>query len=267
MISPGEALVTGASAGIGAVYAERLAELGHDLVLVARRKDRLEQLAQALTSKHGVKAEVLAADLTVSAELARVEARLASGSRWSVVVNNAGFGGYRKFWELDPAVADQLIDVHIRAAVRLCRAALPSMVARGQGAVVNVASLLALSGTLPTGQLPERAVYAGAKAFLLAFTQALAGELKGTGVQAQVVLPGIVETEFHAVQGMGKWPFPVMQPRGIVDGSIAALERAEAVCIPTLEQPELFDAVGQAQRAVMQAAGGPKLAARYQRKP
>src|SRR5580700_5060919 len=143
------ALVTGASSGIGAVYAERLARDGYDLILVARRRDRLEALATRLRHEAGAEAEPLAIDLADAKSLSGLEARAANDERLELLVNNAGFGGYRRFAEIDAGVIDELIGVHIRAVARLTRAALPGMLRRGKGAVVNIASLLALSGALP----------------------------------------------------------------------------------------------------------------------
>ena len=161
------ALVTGASAGIGTAYAERLARDGYDVVLVARRRERLEELAERLRRETGGHAEVLAADLTDAEALGRVEARVTDDEALTLVVNNAGFGAYRPFAEVEPAVIDALINVHIRAVARLTRAALPGMVRRGSGGIINVASLLALSGAVPPNPLPYRATYAGAKAFMM----------------------------------------------------------------------------------------------------
>ena len=156
LVSPAaRALVTGASSGIGAAFATRLARDGYDLVLVARRRERLESLAIELRDKFGVRADVLAADLTDPGGLAEVEAHVAHDESLRMLVNNAGFGGYNPFTSIDPQVIDDLVSIHIRAVARLTRAALPGMVSRGVGSVVNVASLLALSGTLPPnhGQL------------------------------------------------------------------------------------------------------------------
>jgi short-subunit dehydrogenase len=258
------ALVTGASAGIGQSFAEQLARSGHDLVIVARRRDRLEALAARLGAEHRAAVEVVVADLATSAGIDTV----AAGVRalpLDLVVNNAGFGGYRPFVELAPKVADELVSVHINAAVQLTRAALTGMVARDRGAVVNVASLLAYSGTVPTKDfLPYRAVYAGAKAFLLVFTQTLAGELTGSNVRVQVCLPGLVKTEFHEVQGFdtSKMP-PRMAPDDVVRASLAGLTLGEVVCVPALEDAGAVARVDEAQRAVLPAARTPSLASRY----
>jgi short-subunit dehydrogenase len=247
--------VTGASAGIGSAFAESLARRGYDLVLVARRRDRLEELAERLGRDVGVKSQVISADLTDARALADVEANIRDDDRLSLLVNNAGFGGYHPFVSIDPAVIDDLIDIHIRAVARLTRAALPRMVERGTGAIVNVASLLALSGSLPPSPLPHRATYAGAKAFMLAFTQALVGELKDSGVRVQVCLPGRVDTEFHKLQHMDTSALPpAMSAQDVVTASLAALERNEVVCVPALADTPLFEALTEAQVTVFRSA-------------
>src|SRR5919197_2489352 len=179
-------LITGASAGIGQAFADRLARAGHTLVAVARRADRLEALAQRLHDRDGVPVEVVVADLTQPDDLRRVEQR-AAGEDIELLVNNAGFGGYMPFVQLPPQQAEQLVDLHVLAPTRLTRAALPGMLARGRGAIINVASLLAFSGPMPTPPLPARATYAGCKSYLVTFSEVLHGELAGTGVQVQVL--------------------------------------------------------------------------------
>lgn len=258
------ALVTGASSGIGAAYAERLARDGYDVVLVARRRARLQEMAERLDRATGTHAEVLAADLTDAGSLSQVEARVTGDEGLAVLVNNAGFSGYRPFVEVDPKVIDDLLNVHVRSVTRLTRAALPGMVRRGAGGVINVASLLALSGALPPDPLPYRATYAGAKAFIVTFTQALAGEVSGTGVRVQVCLPGLVATEFHALSGRdpSRMP-PMMEAADVVTASLAALARGEVVCVPALDDPALVDRITEAQRAVLRVSTTPALAGRY----
>lgn len=258
------ALVTGASSGIGAIYARRLADNGYDLIITARRRDRLEELATRVRSDSGASTEIIAGDLCLSEVTDEVSARASKGDV-EFLVNNAGFAGYRPFVDLYPQVAQNLIDLHIRALTLLTRAVLPSMVQRRSGSIVNVASLLALSGTIPANPLPHRAVYAGAKSYILTFTQALAGELKDAGVRLQALLPGVVASEFHNDLPMdpGRLAAMAMQPDAVVAASLAALERGELVCVPGLDDPSLLDGLGAAQRAVMQAANGPKLADRY----
>jgi uncharacterized protein len=259
------ALVTGASAGIGTVYAERLAREGHDLVVVARRQDRLEALATRLRGSHGAASEILTADLATAAGIEALVQRLSKGDV-AFLVNNAGFPGYKPFVDVSPTVVEQLVQIHISAVTSATRAALPAMVKRGQGAIVNVASLLALSGTLPPNPMPFRATYAAAKAYLVTFTQTLAGEISDTGVKVQVCLPGVVATEFHEfmppdarqrLHAMG------MKAEDVVQASWAAVGRGETVCVPGLDDPGLVEKLGEAQRAVMSAANRPQLAARY----
>lgn len=258
------ALITGASAGIGTAYAERLARDGYDLVLVARRRARLTELAERLRREAAVDCEVLAADLTDAANLAQVEARAAGDERLALLINNAGFGGYRPFAEIDPAVVNDLVDVHVRAVARLTRAALPGMVRRGAGGIINVASLLALSGSVPPDPLPYRAVYAGAKAFIVTFTEALAGELKGTGVRVQACLPGLVDTEFHTVAGRdrSKMP-PMMKAADLAAASLAGLARGEVTCVPALEDASHLERLAEVQRTVLGVARTPTVAHRY----
>jgi short-subunit dehydrogenase len=258
------ALVTGASSGIGAAFAERLARDGYDLILVARRRDRLEALAERLRSEAGAEAEPLVADLADAQASSQVEARLAGDERLALLVNNAGFGGYRPFVEVEPKIVDDLIAVHIRAVARLTRAALPGMVRRGKGAVINVASLLALSGALPPNPLPYRAVYAGAKAFILAFTEALSGELGESGVHVQACLPGLVDTEYHAATGRdpSKMP-PMMKAADVVAASLAALAQAEVVCVPGLDDASLLERLADVRRTVLMSANRPALSQRY----
>ena len=163
-------------------------------------------------------------------------AERAAAAPLDLVINNAGMGGYRRFVELEPKVADALIAVHIRAVVRVTLAALPGMVERKRGGVINVASLLAFSGASTDAFLPKRVVYAGAKAFLVTFTQTLANELPDTGVRVQVCLPGVIKTEFHEVQGMDLSKMPRMTPDDLARASLAGLRLGEVVCVPALEE-------------------------------
>ena len=257
------ALVTGASSGIGQALAERLARDGHDLIVVARRRDRLTALAARLSSETGAELEVLVADLTSPDDVHRLEERVADEPRLHVLVNNAGFAGYGPFVELDPAVAADLVAVHVLAPVRITRAALPGMIARGRGAVVNVASLLALSGPLTIG-MAARATYAGAKSFLLTFTQALAGELEGTGVQAMVCLPGMVESEFHGIRRGSVPGLKIMSSQDVAQAIVAGLELGEVVCAPGVDDPGLFDQLRDLQQATLASGNRTgELAARY----
>lgn len=192
----GTAVVTGASSGIGEAVARRLAAEGADLVLVARDRTRLEALAADLGPYHGVDVEVLDADLSTVEGRGAVEARLSDGAApVDLLVNNAGFGTTGDLVDLDPEAEDRQVQVNVLAVLRLTRAALPGMVERGRGTVVNVASL---AGLYPT---PGTATYGATKAFVCSLTDALHEELRGTGVTATAVLPGFTRTEFQERAG------------------------------------------------------------------
>ena len=259
------ALVTGASSGIGAAFAERLARDGYDVLIVARRAGRLDQLAQRLQAEFGVGVEPLVADLTDFGGIASVERTLLEW-RPDLLVNNAGFSGYGPFREIDPDVAENLLRIHALAVTRLTRAALPGMVARGSGGVINVASLLSLSGPLALGRMTGRATYAGAKAFMLAFTQALAGELQGSGVRAMVLLPGMVHSEFHGERGLPP-TLPVMSAADVADAALGGLAMGEVVCVPGLEDIGLFDKLRDLQQAILSGGNQAQVAERYRRRP
>jgi uncharacterized protein len=206
-------------------------------------------------------------DLADPEALVRLEVCIAADERLDFLVNNAGFGGYQPFASIDPRVIDDLISVHIRAVTRLIRAALPGMIRRGVGSIINISSTLALSGSLPPNPLPYRATYAAAKAYMLVFTQALAGELNGTGVHVQACLPGRITTEFHTSQGIdiSKYP-PMMTADDLVTASLSGLAQGEVVCVPALSDGAMFGRIVQAQEAVVgNASLQPALAARYVR--
>ena len=259
----GTALVTGASSGIGQAYAERLARAGHDLVVVARRKGRLDALAARLMTDAKVGVEVIAADLSDPDHLARVEDRIGALQDLEFLVNNAGFGAYMPFAQLPAERASALISVHVLAATRLARAALPGMIRRGRGSIVNVASMLAFSASLPPDPLPNRVVYAATKAYLVAFSQALAAEVGASGVRVQALCPGIVATEFHVIQG-APGPLPgAMDPADVVSASLRGLELGETVCAPTFEDPAALTAVAEAGRSLFAGRPAAGLASRY----
>lgn len=193
------ALITGASAGLGLEYAKLFAADKHDLVLVARRKDRLDALATELAAAHGVKVHVVAADLMEPAAAQQiVDAVAALGVEVESLVNNAGFGTNGAFWELDPAKERGMIEVNVTALVVLTRAFLPGMVKRKRGRVLNIGST---AGFQPG---PFMAGYYASKAFVNTFTEGLAYELQGTGVTATVSCPGATATEFALVAGNEK---------------------------------------------------------------
>ncbi len=234
--NPGTALVTGASTGIGSVYARRLAQRGYDLILVARDRQRLADLANDIRVKTGRKAETLAADLTVKADLKRVEDRLRSDNAITALVNNAGFGGAAKLIDSDVNEMDNMIQLNVTALTRLTSAALPGFLERSRGLIINVASVVALSPELLNG------VYSGTKAFVVNLTQSLYNEVKDKGIQVQAVLPGATRTEFWDRLRLPIHNLPaesVMSAEEMVDASLAGLEQGELITIPSL--PELGD--------------------------
>jgi uncharacterized protein len=264
------ALITGASAGLGAAFAERLARDQYHLVLVARRQQRLEDLARRLHLEHGVTAEVMTADLASPADLAAVEARIGELPDLARLVNNAGFGAYMPFTALEADRAEELIRVQVMAVARLTRAALPGMLARGEGAIINVSSRLAFSGPVAAPSMPKRATYAGSKAFINTFSQLLAAELEGTGVRVQALCPGLVATEFHERVGIAPDAYPagmVMSPEDVVQASLAGLALGEVVCLPSLEDSALLAQVDEAQRKMFAESRSGSLAQRYKAKP
>jgi short-subunit dehydrogenase len=188
------ALITGASAGLGAEFARQLAARGYHLILTARRQERLEELAAGLEKESGTTCEVLVADLSQTDGIQTVAECIARQSELHLLVNNAGFGLRDTFSKSDPALLNDMLHVHFSAAVLLSRSALPGMISRHQGDIINVASM--------AGFIPLRSVlYGSSKAFLISFSQALDLELTGTGVHVQALCPGFTHTEFHDAQG------------------------------------------------------------------
>jgi short-subunit dehydrogenase len=230
------AVVTGASSGIGLEYAERLAERGNDLVIVARRKSRLDALALQLRDDHGVGVDVVAADLTKPEDLRSVEEKVAEESRLGVLINCAGFGTVSRFVKMQIDRAEEEIALNITALVRLTRAAVPGMIYRGQGQIVNVSSMASFQPN------PYLATYGATKAYVTSFTEALAEELKGTGVRFQALCPGPVRTEFGDVAGVSDSVFPEFAystPDEVVAASMKALTAGSVVCVPRTSESAL----------------------------
>lgn len=223
------ALVTGASAGIGRAFAERLAREAWDLVLVARRRERLDELAAKLRDAHARRIDVLAADLGAAAGVRAVEARIADEPTLELLVNNAGFGTSGPFAELDREADEQEVRVNIVALLRLTHAAIDAFQRRGHGNVINVSSL---AGFQPA---PYNATYGATKAFVNSFTQAISEELRGSGVRLQLLCPGFTRTEFQEVAGARTEDLPEfawMTPEAVVDASLAGLRRGDLIVIP-----------------------------------
>ena len=228
----GTAWVTGASSGIGEAFTRCLAARGHDLVLVARRGERLAALAAELRERHAVSVETLVADLAAPADIERIEKRIGADDRLELLINNAGFGTTGHFVDNPVARHVEMVTVHVVAPVRLCHAALVGMIARGRGAVVNVASI---SAFLP---FANNVTYAATKRYLVTFTEALHHELKGTGVRVQALCPGFTYTEFHDTEEFasfdrGTVPGPFwMSAEKVAAASLDALRRDRPVFIP-----------------------------------
>ena len=262
------ALVTGASSGIGDAFAERLARDGFDLIVVARRREQLESLAERLQKAHHGTVDVIVADLSHSDDLRVVEKRIAEDAALELLVNNAGFGGYMPFVELDPDKAEELISLQVLAVTRLTRAALPGMIARGHGSIINVSSRLAFSGSMGLSQLPKRATYAGTKAFINTFTQLLQSELEGTGVQVQALCPGVVQTQFHEQAGIDPNRYPaaiVMKPEDVVEASLAGLRLGEVICVPTLDDQNLLMQIQESEKQLFELTRSGSIAERYKK--
>lgn len=254
---PRWALVTGASSGIGLAFAERLAGDGFNVILVARRRERLEALAQRLQRDCAITAKVLSADLADAIQLRQVEETVAAQPSLDLLINNAAFGIPGNFLTLDPDRVEELVRVSVIALTRLTRAALPGMVARRRGAVINVSSTLAFSSSTPRPRSP-RAVYVASKAYINAFTEALQHEVAPQGVKLQVLCPGLVQTEFHAAEG-SDFPdrgYPLMQARAVVDASLAGLSLEEVICIPALAGTELLSQHAALQREILKQTLG-----------
>jgi short-subunit dehydrogenase len=240
----GKALVTGASSGIGQAFAERLAADGYDLVVVARRGDRLRQLATRLEQQFGRRVEVVVADLTQPADVQTLEHVIADDAALEVVVNNAGVLDPTPVAQLDLAAYEAVIRLHIVALVRLTRTALPGMLARGRGSIINLASFAAFFAHPE----PWQTTYCATKAYVVAFTQGLHEEVRGTGVRVQALCPGLVPSEIFAQAGIEEdfsAPF-VMIAEALVDASLAGLRLGEVVCLPDLDDVGLlaqFDAL------------------------
>ncbi|WP_343617112.1 SDR family oxidoreductase [Novosphingobium sp.] len=257
--SKGTALITGASAGIGAVYADRLAKRGYDLILVARNAERLHDIATDLSEKTGRRVETLTADLITKEGRTSVEEILASREDITLLVNNAGFGGVAPLVSSDPDLMEDMIAVNVTALTRLTYAAVPAMLARGHGAIINISSIVAIGPEILNG------VYGGSKAFVLAFTQSLLSEVADKGIRVQTVLPGGTATDFWSVAGYGEYAeSPKAMPVDLlVDSAMAGFDLGETVTIPPLQDGALWDRFDSARREIAENVAHARPAARY----
>ncbi len=228
----GVALITGASSGIGETFAEELAARGYDLILVARRQDKLERICEQLREKYSVKCQILSADLARDEDIEKVASRIKETENLTMLINNAGFGAIGDFGEVDFGRQLDMISVHVLAAVKLCRAALPNMIAEKRGDIINVSSVAGFMAT------PGNINYCATKAYLIPFSEGLQEELKDKGIRVQALCPGFTCTEFHEVGDLvgfdrshvpkGWW----MSAEYVVRESLKALEKGRVTCIP-----------------------------------
>jgi short-subunit dehydrogenase len=232
----GKALITGASSGIGAAYAERLARRGYDLILVARDEARLAALASRIHKDDGVQVEVVRADLTQRDDLAKVVQQLRNDSSITMLVNNAGTAVFGTLASHNSAALDTMIDLNVRAMTHLASAAASSFVTQGRGTVINIASVLALAPEM------SGAVYGGTKAYTLNLSMTLNQEVSASGVRVQAVLPGVTRTEIWDRSGHDLANIPpamIMEVADMVDAALAGLDQGELITIPAL--PDVAD--------------------------
>src|SRR5216684_2307674 len=256
----GVAVVTGASSGIGAVYADRLAKRGYDLILVARNEARLKSLSARLTSETRRSVEVLRADLNNKEELAKVEATLRDNPSIAMLVNNAGVGSVAPLLDADIQKMEDMIALNITALTRLTYAAAPAFVARGAGTIINIASVVGISPEALNG------VYGATKAYVLALSHSLQHELAGKGIRIQAVLPAATATEIWESAGLPWQNLPreiVMSPEEMVDAALVGLDQGELVTLPSLQDGNEWTRFEAARRAMSAHFGNSVPAPRY----
>ena len=257
---PTTALITGASSGIGAIYADRLARRGYDLVLVARNAARLATVAEA-TTRHGVTVETMRLDLANPAELGRVEARLRDDKAVRMLINNAGINAAPSIMGADLDALDRMIRINVTAPTRLAAVAAAAFAAAEGGALVNISSALALMPEMLSG------AYSGSKAFLLNLSLSLAKELTPRGVRVQAVLPGAIATAFWSGSEGALPAEMVMSAEDLVDAALAGFDAGEEVTIPSLPDPADWDAFNEARSSLAPNLSRQYAAPRYRRVP
>ena len=244
----GIAVVTGASSGIGAIYADRLARRGYDLILVARSQKKLDEVARRVAGATGRAVSTVVADLNDKADLKRIETSLATDAGITMLVNNAGIGAVEPLLASDVDTMEEMIELNVTALTRLTYAAVPRLVARGGGTIINISSAVAIAPELLNG------VYGGTKAFVLALSQSLHKELADKNVRIQAVLPGATATNFWDAAGSsvdhvpGSW---VMQADDLVDAALAGFDQGELVTIPSLPDAADSEAYEAARQKLM----------------
>jgi short-subunit dehydrogenase len=251
-------LITGASTGIGATYADRFARRGHDLVLVARDEMRLREVASRLERETSARIDIVKADLTSPADLARVETRLREDEKIGILVNNAGAAAPGGFAEQDSDALDRLIRLNVTALTRLTSAVTPRYLRQGGGAIINIASVLALIPEYPLG------VYGATKAYVLTLSQSLQNELGPRGVYVQAVAPAATHTEIWERSGRDVNQLSgVMDVNDMVDAALAGFDRREPVTFPSLPEVKLWEALEGARKALTPNFFNARPAARY----
>jgi short-subunit dehydrogenase len=258
--SKGTVVITGASGGMGAVYADRFAKRGYNLLLIARDGKRLGDVANKVSEQHGVSVEALVSDLTDKSALLKLEARLQADKSVSILVNNAGFGGTMSLVDSSIDELEKMIFLNVTALTRLTAAVLPNLIAKKAGAVINIASAVAVNPDALNG------TYSGTKAYVLNFTQSLFKTLKGTDVQVQAVLPGATRTDFWDRAGLPVHNLPeknVMSAEDCVDAALAAFDAKELVTIPALPDVEVWNRYEQARLALYPFLSSKEAAKRY----
>ncbi|MGF6158973.1 short-subunit dehydrogenase [Ensifer sp. KUDG1] len=258
--SKGTALITGASSGIGAIYADRLAHRGYDLILVARNRGRLDELARRLADETGRSVEVVAADLGNKDDVRRVEKILQDDASITVLINNAGVGATAPLLASDVDKMDEMITLNVSALTRLTYAAAPGFAARGAGTIINIASIVGVAPEVLNG------VYGGTKAFVLAFTLSLQKELADRNIRIQAVLPGATATDFWGIAGTPIEHVPseiVMRAEDMVDAALAGLDQGEVITIPALPDAADWAAYEAARQKLLPNLSRKTPAARY----
>lgn len=258
--SKGTALITGASSGIGAVYADRLARQGYDLILVARSQAKLNALANHLSNETGRAVEVVAADLKDKADVRRVEEILRSDASITLLVNNAGVGAVMPLLGSPVDDMEDMITLNVTALMRLAYAVVPGFVARGTGTLINISSIVAIAPEILNG------VYGGTKAFVLGLSQSMHRELADKGIRIQAVLPGATATDFWSEAGNPVENLPqeiVMSAQDMVDAALKGLAQGEVVTIPGLHQGDQWDAYEAQRQTLSDLFGNSTAAPRY----
>ena len=256
----GIAVVTGASSGLGKIYADRLAKRGYDLLLVARRKDRLHILAQDLQKKYGIQASILVADLGLATDLNRVTNAIAGDERVTVLVNSAGTASFVPSVAMSLPDFEAQLNVNVRAVSHLSLAVLPEFVRKNAGTIINIGSVLSFSA------LPVGTSYSATKAHVMLFTIGLQQELAETKVRVQLVLPGNTATEIWDVAGIDSDAIDqatVMTAEDCVDAALAGLDQGESVTLPSVEDSKLWDEFDDIRNQMLAASHSSQPASRY----